>query len=1200
MTSTTKYIVLSTAGDNRNFIDFELSYGTLTLDGEQVQFIGSARIDALFVRPGITFDLASTGLGADKIYLGGAWGDYSRAYSGTQLTLTRTVGAKTETVKVSAGASTATDALVFADGTVSAYEAYAYTKGTQTSVPTPAGETSAAPAAPAASGSALSATVKAVAFNSAGDTIALAKPGMNFTVVGSAGVDKVYVAEGSTADASGTGVGTDIIYFRGSFSEYTKAVSGTKLIFTRTINGNLEKVTVAAGSGHSNDQLVFRDGAVLSNNARTALTGNLNAAITAVTGYDATTTTPGAGASIFAVSNDDRIDPGEGAAGVIVSGAGDIGAAIRLVAGPLGTDGIYPIDRTAIVGPGRTWSITLTPSELAKLADGGQTLTVTSTLNGTAQGSAQRLVTLDLTVDGERVSLFTISPGGSEASSAKASLVMAAASDNTLVPSGIAGNDTVFVDAGANVDLNGLGAGAGDTIYLPARWSDYNVTVSGLTLVFTRNVTIDGETVVERIVVGAGNGDANNDRLVFADGASVNSYLARLAMNGLQSGGWNSTVAGIDGYRVDAVPNGVEARVSSSNGAILSGRVIVPTVGDADYAAKLVTKVTVTFNGVTREVTPDTYGSWTASFTGAEMPGTNGMVGIQIVAKNAAAATLYSASEQIFAIVDSTALALVDLSFSAQTVQENAAGVTAGTLTPSPGTQTFTTTDFAVDDTRFEVAEVGGAFVLRLKTGQSLDYETAASVAVKVSVTGDDGRVAAKLFTVAVADVNDAPQANTGVVIDRTIGTDASGVILNLADADPVAGAQPAFTDADAAGSANGTLNYSGQLITNLGTDNAVGGTGSNADTYGALPTWLEVTSAGVVQVVAGQAPVTGIHHLHLTASDGAQATAVRDMTLTVSAGITLSDAGMQGKSNLDLRTDAVLFAAQDVNLVGKTSAAGMTIKLVNLTTPGRDIVLDLANDTDRGMVSITHGSTHTTIVINPAYDLQAGAQYRVEVSSGAFVATGGGSSSLALDATNGIVFNTVALSTVAAGAQITADLLQAPDAATGAISWGQVDWHNLVGHGSRGTEANSFASTKAAAIDAAVGAHVFYLGAITDAGNRLFTTTTDAWAQVNNFGKDDRLYFDDQVNNASTYGQYNVMNSVGLTTYDEGNNGVDGNRVTFPVSPGPTSGLWLDMTLDTGAGHWASQSQNYASSWSGTAEPTFQSVYAVVPVLIA
>ncbi|MEI7679796.1 MAG: hypothetical protein WCK07_10395, partial [Betaproteobacteria bacterium] len=60
--ATTKYFVLPSSS-GANYTDFELSFGAVTLSGEQVVFVGSSAVDALFVRPGVTMDFTLSGSG---------------------------------------------------------------------------------------------------------------------------------------------------------------------------------------------------------------------------------------------------------------------------------------------------------------------------------------------------------------------------------------------------------------------------------------------------------------------------------------------------------------------------------------------------------------------------------------------------------------------------------------------------------------------------------------------------------------------------------------------------------------------------------------------------------------------------------------------------------------------------------------------------------------------------------------------------------------------------------------------------------------------------------------------------------------------------------------------------------------------------------------------------------------------------------
>lgn len=125
-----------------------------------------------------------------------------------------------------------------------------------------------------------------------GDNTTIEASGVG-AVSGSGGINTVWVAPGSIIDARSLLASEDIIYFRGSWVDYSKsttAVSGA-IRFTRLVDGRLERVLVLNGSTTlGRDKLVFADGAVLTQNANTTLVANSNAEIGAVTGYDPATT----------------------------------------------------------------------------------------------------------------------------------------------------------------------------------------------------------------------------------------------------------------------------------------------------------------------------------------------------------------------------------------------------------------------------------------------------------------------------------------------------------------------------------------------------------------------------------------------------------------------------------------------------------------------------------------------------------------------------------------------------------------------------------------------------------------------------------------------------------------------------------------------------------------------------------------------
>ena len=106
MSTTSKYFVLTPAADNLDFLDFNLNYGSVTTKGETIQYSGSSRVDGLFVRPGLTYDLSNTAAGVDKIYFTGNLSDYTLAFDTLTQTLTLSRGMSTpnqEMVKVAGG-----------------------------------------------------------------------------------------------------------------------------------------------------------------------------------------------------------------------------------------------------------------------------------------------------------------------------------------------------------------------------------------------------------------------------------------------------------------------------------------------------------------------------------------------------------------------------------------------------------------------------------------------------------------------------------------------------------------------------------------------------------------------------------------------------------------------------------------------------------------------------------------------------------------------------------------------------------------------------------------------------------------------------------------------------------------------------------------------------------------------------------------
>ncbi|WP_156122306.1 beta strand repeat-containing protein [Aureimonas altamirensis] len=132
----------------------------------------------------------------------------------------------------------------------------------------------------------------------ASDLLDLRTPGREFDLVGeeivvtgSSASNAVYTAPGVSLDARNLAGGEDVIIFTHAWSDYTKSVSavpgGIQFTYTDSVSGLTERVVVGNGvSGQTRDKLIFSDGSVLTQNANSALRADINAAMSAVAGYD--------------------------------------------------------------------------------------------------------------------------------------------------------------------------------------------------------------------------------------------------------------------------------------------------------------------------------------------------------------------------------------------------------------------------------------------------------------------------------------------------------------------------------------------------------------------------------------------------------------------------------------------------------------------------------------------------------------------------------------------------------------------------------------------------------------------------------------------------------------------------------------------------------------------------------------------------
>jgi hypothetical protein len=132
-----------------------------------------------------------------------------------------------------------------------------------------------------------------------------------------------------------------------------------------------------------------------------------------------------------------------------------------------------------------------------------------------------------------------------------------------------------------------------------------------------------------------------------------------------------------------------------------------------------------------------------------------------------------------------------DINLSNASINENAAGGVVGTLsTVDPDASN--THSYTVSDNRFEV--VNGQ--LKLKSGVSLDYESASSVQVKITTTDQGGLGYSEDFAIAIKNVNEVP---TDISLSNlTVNENASGAVIGkLSTIDPDAGNTHGYTVSD-------------------------------------------------------------------------------------------------------------------------------------------------------------------------------------------------------------------------------------------------------------------------------------------------------------------------------------------------------------------------------------------------------------------
>lgn len=144
--------------------------------------------------------------------------------------------------------------------------------------------------------------------------------------------------------------------------------------------------------------------------------------------------------------------------------------------------------------------------------------------------------------------------------------------------------------------------------------------------------------------------------------------------------------------------------------------------------------------------------------------------------------------------VDNTAP--TNITLAGNTIAENSAGALIGNLTVTDAQGGIMT--YVVSNSSFEVVNINNVNHLRLKAGQSLNYETTPTVSLNITAT-DSGRLSyTKAFIINVTNVNEAP---TTVTLQNQVAS----INENSSTASHVLVATIAVTD-DALGTNNLTL----------------------------------------------------------------------------------------------------------------------------------------------------------------------------------------------------------------------------------------------------------------------------------------------------------------------------------------------------------------------------------------------------------
>ncbi|MBT7582531.1 MAG: hypothetical protein HN572_06170, partial [Kordiimonadaceae bacterium] len=176
-------------------------------------------------------------------------------------------------------------------------------------------------------------------------------------------------------------------------------------------------------------------------------------------------------------------------------------------------------------------------------------------------------------------------------------------------------------------------------------------------------------------------------------------------------------------------------------------------------------------------------------------------------------------SEAFTVSVTDTAEAPSAINLTSTVLNENSAGGTVGiiSVTDSDAGETHTLTLTGTDKDLFEVVEVSGQKTLKLKAGQSADYETKNSYSLGIKAVDKDGLSLSQDVVVNVANVNETP---TDIALSglNLVENSAQGTVVGtLSGTDPDSGDSLNYAITGGTGAAFFEINANNEVVVKTG-----------------------------------------------------------------------------------------------------------------------------------------------------------------------------------------------------------------------------------------------------------------------------------------------------------------------------------------------------------------------------------------------